>query len=142
MPTPTWRRSPIGSTGSPSTSGGLDAWIGTLAFSGQIFFDFAGYSTCAIGVATMLGFVIPRQLPVPPLRGARLLRLLAPLARLAVELAARLSLHLARRQQAQGSAVGRTQVNLMLTMLLGGLWHGAAWHFVVWGGPARALPGG
>ena len=39
----------------------LDAWMGVLAFSGQIFFDFAGYSTCAIGVASCLGFVLPEN---------------------------------------------------------------------------------
>src|SRR5882757_2271475 len=44
---------------------GLDAWIGVLAFSGQIFFDFAGYSTCAIGVAMSLGFILPENFRYP-----------------------------------------------------------------------------
>src|SRR6185503_13200255 len=43
----------------------LDAWTGVLAFSGQIFFDFAGYSTCAIGVAMCLGFVLPQNFLYP-----------------------------------------------------------------------------
>src|SRR6476620_9032454 len=43
----------------------LDAWMGVLAFSGQIFFDFAGYSTCAIGVASCLGFVLPENFKYP-----------------------------------------------------------------------------
>jgi alginate O-acetyltransferase complex protein AlgI len=43
----------------------LDAWMGVLAFSGQIFFDFAGYSTCAIGVAMSLGFVLPQNFLYP-----------------------------------------------------------------------------
>ncbi|MDE3143555.1 MAG: MBOAT family protein, partial [Bacteroidota bacterium] len=43
----------------------LDAWIGVLAFSGQIFFDFAGYSTCAIGVALCLGFILPQNFLYP-----------------------------------------------------------------------------
>src|SRR5205085_1203640 len=43
----------------------LDAWMGVLAFSGQIFFDFAGYSTCAIGVASCLGFVLPHNFLYP-----------------------------------------------------------------------------
>ena len=43
----------------------LDAWIGVLAFSGQIFLDFAGYSTCAIGVALCLGFVLPQNFNYP-----------------------------------------------------------------------------
>ena len=42
-----------------------DAWMGTLAFSGQIFFDFAGYSTCAIGIALMLGIVLPDNFKYP-----------------------------------------------------------------------------
>ena len=58
-------------------------------------------------------------------------RVLAPLAHLAVHLAARLPLRPARRQPASGPA--RTYVNLAIVMLLGGLWHGAAWNFVVWG---------
>ena len=43
----------------------IDAWAGVLAFSGQIFFDFAGYSTCAIGVALCLGFVLPQNFNYP-----------------------------------------------------------------------------
>src|SRR4030095_2263860 len=43
----------------------LDAWMGVLAFSGQIFFDFAGYSTCAIGAASCLGFVLPENFLYP-----------------------------------------------------------------------------
>ncbi|MBA3673716.1 MAG: MBOAT family protein, partial [Chitinophagaceae bacterium] len=43
----------------------LDAWMGVLAFSGQIFFDFAGYSTCAVGVASCLGFVLPENFLYP-----------------------------------------------------------------------------
>ena len=42
-----------------------DAWMGTLAFSGQIFFDFAGYSTCAIGIALMLGIILPDNFKYP-----------------------------------------------------------------------------
>ena len=45
--------------GSKEATNFWDSWAGTLAFSGQIFFDFAGYSTCAIGIAMMLGFVLP-----------------------------------------------------------------------------------
>jgi len=44
---------------------GIDAWVGTLAFSGQIFFDFAGYSTCAIGIALMLGIILPDNFKYP-----------------------------------------------------------------------------
>ena len=67
-----------------------------------------------------------------PTRPSGFARLLAALAHLALHLAARLPLHPARRQPRR--ARGAPAVNLMLTMLLGGLWHGAAWTFVVWGG--------
>ena len=78
----------------------LDAWIGTLAFSGQIFCDFAGYSTTAIGAALCLGFAMPDNFRFPYARD-RVLRLLAALAHLAVVVAARLPLHPARRQPAR-----------------------------------------
>src|SRR4030095_8221205 len=51
--------------GSPAPLATLDAWMGVLAFSGQIFFDFAGYSTCAIAVAMSLGFVLPENFKYP-----------------------------------------------------------------------------
>ncbi len=78
---------------------------------------------------------LPAQLQ-PALSGRDARRLLAPLAHVAVELAARLSLHPARRQPARPAC--RTYLNLLLTMVLGGIWHGAAWKFVIWG----ALHGG
>ncbi len=74
-----------------------DAWLGTLAFAGQIFSDFAGYSTVAIGVALCLGFSLPDNFRFP-VRRDRVLRLLAPVAHLALDLAARLPVHPARRQ--------------------------------------------
>jgi alginate O-acetyltransferase complex protein AlgI len=46
-------------------AGFIDAWIGTLAFSAQIFFDFSGYSNCAIGAALCLGFVLPDNFRFP-----------------------------------------------------------------------------
>jgi alginate O-acetyltransferase complex protein AlgI len=51
--------------GFPRIAGTVDAWIGSLAFSGQIFFDFAGYSSCAIGAALCLGFVLPENFRCP-----------------------------------------------------------------------------
>ncbi len=51
--------------GSSKLLHGIDAWTGTLAFSGQIFFDFAGYSTCAIGIALMLGIILPDNFRYP-----------------------------------------------------------------------------
>ena len=107
----------------------LDAWLGTLAFAGQIFCDFAGYSTCAIGAALCFGFHLATTSTCPTRPWAS--RLLAALAHLPVHLAARLPLHPARRQPSRRA---RTYLALMGTMVLGGLWHGASWNFVVWGG--------
>ena len=111
-------------------AGFVDAWIGTLAFSGQIFFDFAGYSTCAIGVATMLGFVIPRnfRFPYAAIGFSDFWR------RWHISLSTWLRDYLYIPLGGNRKGRRRTLVNLGLTMLLGGLWHGAAWRFVVWGG--------
>ena len=86
--------------GAPGPVGFADAWLGTLAFSGQIFCDFAGYSTAAIGASLCLGFALPDNFRYA-VRGDRLLRFLAALAHLAVHVAARLPLHPARRQSRQ-----------------------------------------
>lgn len=107
----------------------LDAWTGVLAFSGQIFFDFAGYSTCAIGIALSLGFVLPDNFryPYAAIGFSDFWR------RWHITLSSWLRdyLYIPLGGSRQGSA--RTYLNLMITMLLGGLWHGANWTFVVWG---------
>ena len=107
----------------------LDAWAGVLAFSGQIFCDFAGYSTCAIGVALCLGFVLPDNFryPYAAIGFSDFWR------RWHITLSTWLRdyLYIPLGGNRRGSA--RAYLNLMLTMLLGGLWHGASWTFVVWG---------
>ncbi len=114
----------------PRMAGFLDAWVGTLAFSGQIFFDFAGYSTCAIGVALCLGFVLPDNFrsPYAAIGFSDFWR------RWHISLSTWLRDYLYIPLGGNRCGPLRTQVNLILTMLLGGLWHGAAWPFVVWGG--------
>ena len=114
----------------PGQYSSLETLVGIFGYSVQIYCDFSAYSDIAIGIALLLGFELPDNFNAP--YTARLgAGLLAPLAHDAVALAARLSLHPARRQP-QGPA--RTYVNIMVTMLLGGLWHGAGWAFVFWGG--------
>lgn len=107
-----------------------DAWLGTLAFSGQIFSDFAGYSTTAIGVALCLGFSLPTnfRFPYASIGFSDFWR------RWHISLSTWLRdyLYIPLGGNQKGSV--RTYINLMLTMLLGGLWHGASWNFVVWGG--------
>jgi alginate O-acetyltransferase complex protein AlgI len=110
--------------------GFLDAWLGTLAFSGQIFCDFAGYSTIAIGAALCLGFSIPNNFnnPYAAIGFQDFWR------RWHISLSTWLRDYLYIPLGGNRKGLGRTYVNLMLTMLLGGLWHGASWTFVVWGG--------
>lgn len=107
-----------------------DAWSGTLAFSGQIFFDFAGYSTCAIGIALMLGMVLPDNFryPYAALGFSDLWN------RWHISLSSWLRDYLYIPLGGNRYGVTRMYAALMITMLLGGLWHGAAWTFMVWGG--------
>lgn len=106
------------------------AWSGTLAFSGQIFCDFAGYSTCAIGAASALGFQLPINFRYPYAAAgfADFWR------RWHISLSTWLRDYLYVSLGGNRRGAWRTYVNLMLTMLIGGLWHGAAWTFVIWGG--------
>ena len=107
----------------------LDAWLGVLAFSGQIFFDFAGYSTCAIGIALCLGFTLPNNFlfPYAAIGFSDFWR------RWHITLSSWLRDYLYIPLGGNRSGEARTYINLMITMLLGGLWHGASWTFVVWG---------
>ncbi|WP_435577948.1 MBOAT family O-acyltransferase [Gilvibacter sp.] len=107
----------------------IDAWTGTLAFSGQIFFDFAGYSTCAIGIALMLGIILPDNFryPYASIGFSDLWR------RWHISLSSWLRDYLYIPLGGNRHGITRMYVALMLTMLLGGLWHGAAWTFVIWG---------
>ncbi|MFL6600107.1 MAG: MBOAT family O-acyltransferase [Steroidobacteraceae bacterium] len=108
----------------------LDAWAGALAFSGQIFFDFSGYSTTAIGAALALGFALNDNFnsPYAALGFADFWR------RWHISLSSWLRDYLYISLGGNRRGAKRTYVNLMITMLLGGLWHGASWTFVAWGG--------
>jgi alginate O-acetyltransferase complex protein AlgI len=116
--------------GFPRIAGTVDAWIGSLAFSGQIFFDFAGYSSCAIGAALCLGFVLPDNFrcPYASLGFSDFWR------RWHISLSTWLRDYLYISMGGNRAGAVRTYINLAATMLLGGLWHGASWTFVVWGG--------
>jgi alginate O-acetyltransferase complex protein AlgI len=116
--------------GAPGPLPMLDAWAGVLAFTGQIFFDFAGYSTCAIGVALCLGFILPQnfKFPYAAVGFSDFWR------RWHITLSSWLRDYLYIPLGGNRRGEFRTYINLMLTMLLGGLWHGANWTFVVWGG--------
>jgi D-alanyl-lipoteichoic acid acyltransferase DltB (MBOAT superfamily) len=107
-----------------------DAWVGTIAFAGQIFFDFAGYSTCAIGTALCFGFALKDNFRFP--YGAVGFSDFWQRWHVSLSTWLRDYLYIPLGGNRQGSL--RTYSNLMVTMLLGGLWHGAAWRFVAWGG--------
>jgi alginate O-acetyltransferase complex protein AlgI len=107
-----------------------DAWAGTIAFAGQIFCDFAGYSTCAIGVALCLGFALPDNFHAP--YGA--IGFSDFWRRWHISLSTWLRDYLYIPLGGSRRSSVRTYINLLLTMLIGGLWHGPSWTFVVWGG--------
>ncbi len=111
------------------TPGWALAATGTIAFSGQIFCDFAGYSTCAIGCARLLGFHLPENFRAPyaAVGFSDFWR------RWHVSLSSWLRDYLYIPLGGNRRGVLRTYVALTLTMLIGGLWHGAAWTFVIWG---------
>jgi alginate O-acetyltransferase complex protein AlgI len=108
----------------------MDAWAGVLAFSGQIFFDFGGYSTCAIGIALCLGFTITDNFLYP----YAAIGFSDFWKRWHITLSTWLRDYLYIPLGGNRHGIARTYIALMLTMLIGGLWHGANWTFVVWGG--------
>jgi alginate O-acetyltransferase complex protein AlgI len=110
--------------------GAITAWIGTGAFALQIFFDFSGYSDMAIGMALLLGFHFPLNFRRPYLAFS----ITNFWHRWHLSLSRWLRDYLYIPLGGNRGAAWKTYRNLMLTMLLGGLWHGASWNFVIWGG--------
>ncbi|MFM8581973.1 MAG: MBOAT family O-acyltransferase [Planctomycetaceae bacterium] len=108
----------------------LDAWYGALAYAFQIYFDFSGYSDMAVGLGLMLGFVFTRNFDSP--YRSRSLTEFWRRWHLSLSLWLRDNLYIPLGGSRRGEL--RTLLNLMLTMLLGGLWHGASWNFLAWGG--------
>lgn len=108
----------------------MDAWAGALAFSAQIFCDFAGYSTTAIGAALCLGFKMPDnfRFPYAAVGFSDFWR------RWHITLSSWLRDYLYIPLGGNRHGPARANLAVMTTMLLGGLWHGANWTFVAWGG--------
>ncbi|ROZ79138.1 MBOAT family protein [Ramlibacter sp. WS9] len=115
---------------SPQSASAWDAWAGVLAFSGQIFCDFAGYSTCAIGLALCFGFIFPLNFRSP--YGA--IGFSDFWRRWHISLSSWLRDYLYIPLGGGRGTTLRVGRNLMVTMLLGGLWHGASLMFLFWGG--------
>jgi alginate O-acetyltransferase complex protein AlgI len=110
----------------PSTA---ESWIGTLAYTFQIYFDFSGYSDMAIGLGLMMGFRFPVNFNQP----YRSLNITDFWRRWHISLSSFLRDYLYVPLGGNKKGPVRTYINLSLTMLLGGLWHGAAWTFIAWG---------
>ncbi|MBC8108937.1 MAG: MBOAT family protein [Anaerolineae bacterium] len=118
----------IGPWWSASSLGLADSWAAVLGYAFQIYFDFSGYSDIAVGLAHLFGFRLPQNFNSPyqatdPIDFWR---------RWHMTLSSWLRDYL--YIPLGGNRRGRRTRNLMLTMLLGGLWHGAAWQFIAWGG--------
>jgi alginate O-acetyltransferase complex protein AlgI len=105
------------------------AWQGALAYTLQLYFDFSGYSDMAIGLALMFGVVFPANFNSP--YKARSLIDFWRRWHMTLSRFLRDYLYVALGGNRHGPL--RRYVNLFVTMLLGGLWHGAAWTFVAWG---------
>ena len=107
----------------------FDGWLGTIAYAMQIYFDFSGYSDMAIGLARMFGMKFPRNFDSPYKAGS------------IIEFWRRWHITLQRFLREYlyfplgGNRCGKTRhlVNIMITMVVSGLWHGAGWTFLVWG---------
>ena len=107
----------------------FQAWEGSLAYTFQLYFDFSGYSDMAIGIARMFGIILPENFNSPYK------------AKNSIDFWKRWHITLSRFLRDYlyfplgGNRKGKTRryMNLIITMLLGGLWHGAGWTYVVWG---------
>lgn len=107
----------------------LEAWVALLAYALQIYFDFSGYSDMAIGLARMFGIRFPLNFNSP--YQARDISDFWRRWNITLSGFLREYLYIPLGGNRRGEA--RRIANLMITMLLGGLWHGAAWRFVLWG---------
>ena len=115
---------------SPTTYDAATLWLALLAYTAQIFCDFSGYSHMAIGIALALGFKLPENFRMPYLATS-----IADFwRRWHISLSQWLRDYLYIPLGGSRAPLWRVNINLMVTMLLGGLWHGASWNFVLWGG--------
>ena len=107
----------------------LDAWYGVTAYAFQIYFDFSAYSDMAIGLGLMLGFVFAKNFD-SPYKSYSITEFWRRW-HLSLSTWLRDNLYIPLGGNRLGEV--RTYINLGITMVLGGLWHGASWNFVIWG---------
>ncbi len=105
------------------------AWMGSLAYTFQLYFDFSGYSDMALGLAHLFGFRLPLNFNSPYKANS----IIEFWRRWHITLSRFMLDYLYIPLGGNKSGPARRNVNLMITMLLGGLWHGAQWTFVAWG---------
>jgi alginate O-acetyltransferase complex protein AlgI len=111
------------------------AWLGAAAYAFQVYFDFSGYSDMAVGLGRMFGLEIMKNFDSPYLAES----ITDFWRRWHISLSSFLRDYLYIPLGGNRKGLRRTYVNLMAVMLLGGLWHGASWTFVAWGGYHGAL---
>lgn len=107
-----------------------DAWFGALAYAFQLYFDFSGYSDMAVGLGRLFGIRIPINFN-SPYKAAHIAEFWR---RWHMTLSQFLRDYLYIPLGGSRCHPARSYANLLITMLLGGLWHGAGWTFIVWGG--------
>jgi D-alanyl-lipoteichoic acid acyltransferase DltB (MBOAT superfamily) len=115
--------------GNPGAYGFVPTLIAVYAYAFQIYFDFSGYSDIAIGLANVMNIEIPANFNLPYL--AKSFREFW--RRWHISLSTWLRDYLYIPLGGNRGTLRRTYINIMITMLLGGLWHGAHWNFVLWG---------
>ncbi|WP_200911591.1 MBOAT family O-acyltransferase [Teredinibacter purpureus] len=109
---------------------GLTAWMGALAYTFQLYFDFSAYSDMAVGLGLMFGLMLPINF-MSPYKSASIVEFWR---RWHITLSTFLRDYLYIALGGNRSGKFKRYRNLLLTMLLGGLWHGAGWNFIIWGG--------
>jgi D-alanyl-lipoteichoic acid acyltransferase DltB (MBOAT superfamily) len=115
----------------------FESWGGAFAYTLQIYFDFSGYSDMAVGLARMFGVVLPLNF-FSPYKSKSIIEFWT---RWHITLSRFLRDCLYIPLGGNKTGIKRRNFNIMITMLLGGLWHGAEWTFVLWGGFHGALIG-
>lgn len=114
----------------PGDYSAITLWLAVIAYAMQIYCDFCGYTDMAIGSAKCLGFDIPKNFDIPYISQS----VTEFWRRWHISLSSWLRDYLYIPLGGNRKGKQRQYINLLITMLLGGLWHGASWNFVVWGG--------
>lgn len=111
------------------TLSGFEAWLGAIAYTLQLYFDFSGYSDMALGLARLFGIKLPNNFNSP----YKATSIIEFWRRWHITLSRFLRDYLYIPLGGNRKGKYRRYINLFVTMLLGGLWHGAGWNFIIWG---------